>query len=104
MPPGTATTKPLNLPTYDPDMAKQLIAESGVTDLAFEFWYPSDVARPYMPDPKGEFESILRDLEAGFHPVRQYQIPSRPDGRQPRLQRQHGGIKPERLGGHQGDA
>ncbi len=70
MPPGTATTKPLRLPTYNPEQAKTLIAESGVTDLAFEFWYPSDVARPYMPDPKGEFESILRDLEAvGFKPT-----------------------------------
>jgi len=70
MPPGTATTKALNLPTYDPEKAKALIAESGVTDLAFEFWYPSDVARPYMPDPKGEFQSILSDLEAvGFKPT-----------------------------------
>ena len=24
----------------------------------FDFWYPSDVTRPYMPDPKGEFEAI----------------------------------------------
>ena len=70
MPPGTATTKALNLPTYDPEKAKALIAESGVTDLSFEFWYPSDVARPYMPDPKGEFQSILSDLEAvGFKPT-----------------------------------
>ena len=53
MPPGTATSKPLNLPTYDPEKAKSLIAESGVTDLSFDFWYPSDVARPYMPDPEG---------------------------------------------------
>jgi peptide/nickel transport system substrate-binding protein len=69
MPPGTATSKPLNLPTYDPEKAKALIAESGVTDLAFDFWYPSDVARPYMPDPKGEFQSILNDLTAvGFKP------------------------------------
>ena len=70
MPPGTASSKPLNLPTYDPEKAKALIAESGVTDLSFEFWYPSDVARPYMPDPKGEFTSILGDLEAvGFKPT-----------------------------------
>ena len=40
-----------------------------MTDLAFDFWYPSDVSRPYMPDPKGEAEAILRDLEAvGFKP------------------------------------
>lgn len=68
-PPGTQYAVDQNLPQYNPDMAKQLIQESGVTDLSFDFWYPSDVTRPYMPDPKGEFEAIQRDLEAvGFQP------------------------------------
>jgi peptide/nickel transport system substrate-binding protein len=68
-PPGTVFTTDLAVPEYDVDKAKALIAESGVTDLAFDFWYPSDVSRPYMPDPKGEAEAILRDLEAvGFKP------------------------------------
>jgi len=68
-PPGYKYSKDLALPAYDPEKAKQLIAESGVTDLSFDFWYPSDVTRAYMPDPKGEFEAILRDLEAvGFQP------------------------------------
>jgi peptide/nickel transport system substrate-binding protein len=68
-PPGTIFSKDLPVPEYDVDKAKALIAESGVTDLSFDFWYPSDVSRPYMPDPKGEFEAILRDLEAvGFKP------------------------------------
>ena len=67
MPPGTQYYKPLALPTYDPEKAKALIAESGETDLTLDFWYPSDVTRPYMPDPKGIFESIASDLEAvGF--------------------------------------
>jgi peptide/nickel transport system substrate-binding protein len=67
MPPGTQYYKPLGLPTYDPEKAKALIAESGVTDLTLDFWYPSDVTRPYMPDPKGIFEAIASDLEAvGF--------------------------------------
>ncbi len=68
-PPGTQFAKDLPVPDYDPEKAKALIAESGVTDLSFDFWYPTDVSRPYMPDPKGEFEAILRDLEAvGFKP------------------------------------
>ena len=68
-PPGTLYVKELALPAYDPEKAKALIAESGVTDLTFDFWYPSNVSRPYMPDPKGEFEAVLRDLEAvGFKP------------------------------------
>ena len=68
-PPGTKFLNDLDIPGYDPDKAKALIAESGVTDLSFDFWYPTSVSRPYMPDPKGEFEAILRDLEAvGFKP------------------------------------
>jgi peptide/nickel transport system substrate-binding protein len=68
-PPGTLYAAELDLPEYDPQKAKDLIAESGVTDLSFDFWYPSDVSRPYMPDPKGEFEAMLTDLEAvGFQP------------------------------------
>ena len=70
-PPGTIFANDLAVPDYDVDKAKALIAESGVpaADLAFDFWYPSDVSRPYMPDPKGEFEAILSDLEAaGFKP------------------------------------
>jgi peptide/nickel transport system substrate-binding protein len=52
---------------YDPELAKQLIAESGVTDLTLQFWYPTDVSRPYMPNPQANFELIKSDLEAvGF--------------------------------------
>ena len=52
---------------YDPAKAKALIAESGVTDLNLEFYYPSDVSRPYMPDPTANFEAFKADLEAvGF--------------------------------------
>jgi peptide/nickel transport system substrate-binding protein len=70
-PPGTIFANDLAVPDYNVDKAKALIAESGVApaDLAFDFWYPSDVSRPYMPDPKGEFEAMQRDLEAvGFKP------------------------------------
>ena len=69
MPPATQDWKALGLPTYDPEKAKSLIAESGVSadKLEIDFYYPSDVARPYMPDPKGEAEAIATDLEAvGF--------------------------------------
>ena len=67
MPAGVAYAKDLNLPGYDVEKAKQLIAESGETDLTIDFWYPNDVSRPYMPDPKGLFEAITANLEAvGF--------------------------------------
>jgi peptide/nickel transport system substrate-binding protein len=69
MPPATQYYKALNLPTYDVQKAKDEVAASGLTGdaLTLEFWYPSDVARPYMPDPKGLAEAIASDLEvAGF--------------------------------------
>jgi len=69
MPPATQFYKKLNLPTYDVQKAKDAITASGLTGdaLALDFWYPSDVARPYMPDPKGLAEAIATDLEAvGF--------------------------------------
>lgn len=71
MPPTALYYKPLGLPTYDPEKAKALIAEANLDAtgdaLTIDFWYPSDVARPYMPDPKGLFEAITSDLEAvGF--------------------------------------
>jgi peptide/nickel transport system substrate-binding protein len=69
MPPATQYYKALNLPTYDVQKAKDEITASGLSGaaLTLEFWYPSDVARPYMPDPKNLAESIATDLEAvGF--------------------------------------
>ncbi len=69
MPPAFSGAKDTGLPGYDVEKAKSLIAESGVpaSDLTFDFWYPSNVFRPYMPDPKGIFEAISTDLEAvGF--------------------------------------
>jgi peptide/nickel transport system substrate-binding protein len=52
---------------YDPDKAKQLIAESGVKNPTIEFWYPTDVSRPYMPDPAANFQAFKADLEkVGF--------------------------------------
>ena len=69
MPPASTHYKALGLPTYDPQKAKDEVTASGLSGdaLTLEFWYPSDVARPYMPDPKGLAEAIATDLEAvGF--------------------------------------
>lgn len=71
MPPATQYYKALGLPTYDPQKAKDEITAANLDTtgdaLTIDFWYPSDVARPYMPDPKGLAEAIASDLEAvGF--------------------------------------
>jgi peptide/nickel transport system substrate-binding protein len=52
---------------YDPEKARQLIAESGVVNPTVEFWYPTGVALPYLPDPVVDFRAMQADLEAaGF--------------------------------------
>jgi len=54
--------------TYDPAKAKQLLQQAGLKlPVSVEFWYPSDVSRPYMPDPKRNFEAFKASLEkSGF--------------------------------------
>jgi len=53
---------------YDLNKAKQTLASSGVsTPINITFCYPTDVSRPYMPDPKRNFEAFASDLnKAGF--------------------------------------
>jgi peptide/nickel transport system substrate-binding protein len=56
---------------YDPEKSKQLLQDAGLTPpVKIEFWYPSDVSRPYMPDPKRNFEAFAASLnDAGFQVV-----------------------------------
>lgn len=56
---------------YDPEKSKQLLREAGVaTPVKLEFWYPTDVSRPYLPDPKRVFQAFTSDLnKAGFQIV-----------------------------------
>ena len=53
---------------YDVGKAKSTLASAGVsTPLNITFCYPTDVSRPYMPDPKRNFEAFAADLNAaGF--------------------------------------
>ncbi len=64
---------------YDPAMAEQLIADSGVENPTLEFWYPTDVARPYMPDPEGVFTLMQANLEAVGFTVQPNSAPWNPD-------------------------
>ena len=53
----------------DPDVrgtgiGRQLLQQAGVQmPLQIDFWYPTDVSRPYMPDPKRNFEAFAASLE-----------------------------------------
>ncbi|HZN17946.1 MAG TPA: ABC transporter substrate-binding protein [Micromonosporaceae bacterium] len=50
---------------YDVAKAKTLLAEAGfASGLTLKFGYPTEVTRPYMPDPKGIFELMKTNLEA----------------------------------------
>jgi len=64
---------------YDPEKAKQLLQESGVTNPTVEFWFPTDVSRPYMPDPAANFQLFKSDLEAVGINVKAKSAPWTPD-------------------------
>ncbi|MEV7229659.1 MULTISPECIES: ABC transporter substrate-binding protein [Polymorphospora] len=49
---------------YNPEKAKQLLAEAGASNLTLKFHYPTEVTRPYMPNPKDLFELLAADLRA----------------------------------------
>lgn len=49
---------------YDPDEAKRLLAEAGAEGMTLNFAYPTEVSRPYMPDPQKIYEALRTDLEA----------------------------------------
>jgi peptide/nickel transport system substrate-binding protein len=49
---------------YDPTKAKALLKEAGAEGMTLTFAYPSEVSRPYMPNPQKIFEALRTDLEA----------------------------------------
>ena len=66
--------------TYDPAKAKSLLQKAGVTlPLKVDFWYPTDVSRPYMPDPKRNFEAFAASLDKSGFKVVPHSAPWSPD-------------------------
>ena len=69
MPPATAGFKAETIPTYDVTKAKAALTAANLPadKLKVDLYYPADVVRPYMPDPKNEAQAIAQDLTAiGF--------------------------------------
>ena len=59
---------------------RQLLQQAGLTlPVEIEFWYPTDVSRDYMPDPKRNFEAMAADLNAAGFKVTAKTAPWRPD-------------------------
>ncbi len=56
---------------FQPEKSKQLLRDAGLKlPVRIEFWYPTGVSRPYMPDPKRIFEAFASDLnKSGFQIV-----------------------------------
>lgn len=48
---------------YDPDKAKALLKEAGAEGMTLKFAYPTEVSRPYMPDPQQLYEALRTNLE-----------------------------------------
>lgn len=49
---------------YDVDKAKALLEDAGAEGMTLTLAYPSEVSRPYMPNPKKIHEALRADLEA----------------------------------------
>lgn len=49
---------------FDPELAKQMLADAGADGATIEFNYPTGVSRPYMPQPEDTFNVIRSQLEA----------------------------------------
>jgi peptide/nickel transport system substrate-binding protein len=65
---------------FDPARSRQLLQQAGLTlPVEIEFWYPTDVSRDYMPDPKRNFEAFAADLNAAGFRVVPKTAPWRPD-------------------------
>ncbi len=65
---------------YNPTKAKQLLNSSSCkVPCKVDFWYPTNISRPYMPDPKRNFEAFSASLQnSGFNVVA-HNAPWRPD-------------------------
>jgi peptide/nickel transport system substrate-binding protein len=64
---------------YNPTKARQLLNSSNCkVPCKVDFWYPTDVTRPYMPDPKRNFEAFAASLEASGFNVVAHSAPWRP--------------------------
>ena len=64
MPPATIGFKAESLPEYDATKAKADLAGAGLTPAQrnIDLYYPTNVVRPYMPNPKGIATAIAKDL------------------------------------------
>ena len=71
-----------NVTKYDfnPAKSKQLLQSAGLTlPVTIDFYYPTGVSRPYMPDPQGIFQVFANSLEQSGFKVVPHSEPWRPE-------------------------
>jgi peptide/nickel transport system substrate-binding protein len=65
---------------YNPAKAKAMLKAAGLTlPVKVDFWYPTGISRPYMPNPKLNFEVFSDSLEKSGFQVEAHSAPWRPD-------------------------
>jgi len=84
LPPSLVGFAKKGVPTYpyNPDKSIALLKQAGLTPpVKVDFWWPTSISRPYMPDPQRNFEAFAQSLgKAGFQVVA-HSSPWRPDYR-----------------------
>jgi peptide/nickel transport system substrate-binding protein len=65
--------------SYNPTKAKELLNSSSChVPCQIDFWYPTGVSRPYMPDPVRNFQGFQASLENSGFSVTPHSAPWRP--------------------------
>ncbi len=65
---------------YDPARSRRLLQQAGLNlPVKIQFWYPSGVQRPYMPDPPRIFQAFKASLDRAGFDVEARAAPWRPD-------------------------
>jgi peptide/nickel transport system substrate-binding protein len=64
---------------YNPTKAKELLNSSSChVPCKIDFWYPTNVSRPYMPDPARNFQAFVASLDNSGFSVTAHSAPWRP--------------------------
>jgi peptide/nickel transport system substrate-binding protein len=65
---------------YNPNQAKALLRRAGLSlPVKIEFWWPTNISRPYMPSPNLNFQAFKASLEQSGFDVTAVSMPWRPD-------------------------
>jgi peptide/nickel transport system substrate-binding protein len=64
---------------YDAEGARALLQEAGAEGTTLRFFYPTDVSRPYMPDPAAIFQVVSQNLEDAGFVIQPTALPWNPD-------------------------